>query len=344
MQIAIELMERGLVPEWLVRAGIRAVCRERLGEEKVRHERSATAEQELVEELSKNPIAVETAAANEQHYELPPSFFAHVLGRHRKYSSGFFPVGTETLSEGEERMLELYDTRAHLVDGQDVLELGCGWGSLTLWMAARYPNSRITAVSNSKQQRETIEALAKERGIDRNLRVITADINTFSAEQSYDRVVSVEMFEHLRNYRMLFERINSWLRPNGHLFVHIFCHRHYAYLYETAGATNWMGRYFFTGGTMPSENLFRRFNEHLEVQAQWWVPGRHYGRTADLWAAELWRNEGDIMPILEAAYGSEARRWFYRWWMFFLACAELFHYREGTEWGVAHYRFAKRSA
>jgi len=343
MQFVIELMERGLLPEFLVRAGIRTVCAERLVEEQVRHERSSSVEAELVSLLSKNPIAIETVAANEQHYELPPAFFAQVLGANLKYSAGFFPKGDETLSQGEAHMLELYGERAQLVDGQDILELGCGWGSLTLWIAARYPNSKITAVSNSGPQRETILKLAKERGIERNLSVITADINSFTAHTcAFDRVVSVEMFEHLRNYQLLFQRIASWLKPDGKVFTHIFCHRHYSYLYETLGTTNWMGRYFFTGGTMPSESLFRRFNQQLEVSAQWWVPGRHYGRTADLWAQELWRNEELVMLILHEAYGAQARRWFYRWWIFFLSCAELFHYRKGTEWGVAHYLFCKR--
>lgn len=342
MQLVVELMERGLLPEWAVRAGIRAVCAERLEEERVRHEGSARADAELVELLKGNPIAIETNAANEQHYELPPAFFQAVLGDHRKYSSGFFPRGHESLSTGERCMLELYNERAQLADGQKILELGCGWGSLTLWMAQHFPNAQITAVSNSKPQRETIERLAQERGIGKNLQVITADINTFApASLGFDRVVSVEMFEHLRNYQELFKRIASWLAPDGQLFTHIFCHRHYAYLYETGGSTNWMGRYFFTGGTMPSENLFRRFNEHLEVADQWWVPGRHYGRTADLWAAQLLSNRDVVMPILQEAYGAQANRWFERWWIFFLACAELFHYRSGTEWGVAHYRMKR---
>ena len=266
------------------------------------------------------PIAPLPEKANEQHYELPPEFFTAVLGPHRKYSSCFWRTETASLAEAEAAALDITCERADLSDGQDILELGCDWGSLSLWMAERFRNSRITAVSNSAPQRRFIEAEAAARGLT-NLRVITADMNEFaSAANRFDRIVSVEMFEHMRNYERLLERIASWLRPSGKLFVHHFCHRQFAYPFETDGDANWMGRHFFTGGLMPSEHLLRHFNRHLTIVGQWRWDGTHYQRTSEAWLANLDARRRDVLPILEATYGRDSsRRWFHRWRMFFLA-------------------------
>jgi cyclopropane-fatty-acyl-phospholipid synthase len=237
-------------------------------------------------------------------------------------------------------MLAVTAERAGLADGQDVLELGCGWGSLTLWMAEHYPASRITAVSNSRTQREFILARAAERGL-RNVEVITADANVFATERRFDRVVSVEMFEHMRNYAVLMERISTWLRPGGKLFVHIFCHRSLMYPFTTDREDDWMGRYFFTGGLMPAESTLLYFQDHLRLEEQWRVSGVHYEKTSNAWLANMDARRDAVLQVLRGAYGAEAERWFHRWRMFFMACAELFGFDGGTQWWVAHYRFAR---
>ena len=330
--VAAALAERGLVPLPLLRVGIR-----RLLERRLREAREAPSVEAFAREFEEGPIALHTAAANEQHYELPPAFFERVLGPRLKYSSALWPEGVTTLAEAEEEMLALTAARANLLDGQDVLELGCGWGSLTLWMAQRFPHSRIVAVSNSAPQRAYIEARAPG-----NVRVVTADMNDFATTERFERVVSVEMFEHMRNYRELHRRIRGWLRPEGRLFVHVFCHLRHAYPFLTDGPDDWMGRYFFTGGLMPSFDLLPRFDHDLEFEAAWLVGGQHYQRTARAWRENLESRRAEVMPILTSAYGAEAERWYQRWRLFFLACEELFGYRHGTQWMVAHYRFAAR--
>jgi cyclopropane-fatty-acyl-phospholipid synthase len=342
MSLGIELMERGWVPDGLVRRGIRGLLRERLQEEAPAEGESREARLgRFISVLKDSPIALHTDAANDQHYEIPAAFYQYALGARRKYSGALWEEGTETLDAAEDAMLELYGERAELADGQDILELGCGWGSLTLWMAERYPGSRITAVSNSASQRAYIESLATTRRLS-NVRVITEDMNAFEAPGTYDRVVSIEMFEHMRNYRELLRRVSTWLKDDGKLFVHIFSHRDLAYPFETDGAKNWMGRYFFTGGIMPSHDLLMRFNDHLTVEADWVVNGKHYRDTAEAWLQNLDANRERVMPILEEVYGRrDAARWYRRWRVFFMACAELFGYRDGREWGVSHYRFVK---
>lgn len=337
------LAERGLLPDSLVRFGIRRLCRDRLrtegrGGPDQRTERLGR----LIEVLRHSPLAIHTEVVNAQHYELPAAFFERCLGKRLKYSSCYYPTGTETLEQAEVAMLSLCDTRAELEDGQDVLELGCGWGSMTLWMAERYPHSRITAVSNSRSQGAYIQARCQERGL-RNVRVITGDVNSLAlGPEEFDRCVSVEMFEHVRNYEVLLARIAGWLRPAGKLFVHIFAHRSLMYPFETAGEDNWLGRHFFTGGLMPAAETLLWFQRDLTLEVRWSVSGRHYERTANDWLANQDRHGDQVRQVLCRAYGPElAALWFQRWRMFWMACAELFGYDEGNQWHVAHYRFAR---
>ncbi len=345
---AIDLVERGLIPDFAIRAGIRSLLKRRLKQE----QRSDVAEQ--AEEFAKfldlcrtGSVAVQTDKANEQHYEVPAAFFETVLGSHLKYSCCHFPeIGesswrASSLDDAEASALAITCERAGLSDGQDVLELGCGWGSLSLWMAEHYPGSRITAVSNSSSQREFIESRASERGIS-NLTVLTADMNEFDPQGPFDRVVSIEMFEHMRNYQLLLQRISDWLVPGGQLFVHIFCHARLPYFFETEGASNWMGRYFFSGGTMPSDELLAHFQRDLTLTRRWRWNGKHYEKTCNTWLMRQDAARNQLMPILEATYGEQdAARWFIRWRLFFMACAELFGYRNGNEWWVSHYLFEK---
>lgn len=331
--LAIELAERGLVPLGGLRLGVRQLVRQRL-----RDAANGPDVESFARELAASPIALSADKANEQHYEVPPELFQIALGPRLKYSGAYWPDGVDTLEAAEVAMLDLTCERAQLEDGQDVLELGCGWGSLTLHMARRFPKSRITAVSNSAPQRRFIEARAPK-----NVRVITADMNALELADRFDRVVSVEMFEHMRNYRELLRRIREWMRSDARLFVHVFCHREHAYPYETDGADNWMGRHFFTGGIMPSLDLLPRFDEHLRVEEQWEVDGTHYGRTARAWRENLESRRDEAMNVLRETYGERnASRWFQRWRLFFLGCEELFDFRGGREWLVAHYRFAPK--
>ena len=344
LSFSLAAVERGLVPDAITRAAIRRLCQQRLLDcdrgNDVANERALLA---FVESMRTGPIAPVPEKAKEQHYELPPEFFSAVLGPHRKYSSCFWGNGATSLGEAETAALAITCERAELADGQNILELGCGWGSLTLWMAERFPRGRITAVSNSAPQRKFIEAEAASRGLT-NLQVVTADMNQFATDTAgFDRVVSVEMFEHMRNYERLLERIASWLKPDGKLFVHHFCHREFAYPFETDGDANWMGRYFFTGGLMPTEHMLKHFDRRMTVTRQWRWDGTHYQRTSEVWLANLDAGRRDVMPILAATYGpTEAHRWFHRWRRFFLAVAELFGYANGNEWFVSHSLLALR--
>jgi cyclopropane-fatty-acyl-phospholipid synthase len=344
LEFGIEIVERGWMPDSFTRLAIRRLCRQRLN--MVDHRKgltSAERDAELIEALGAGPIAVVPEKANQQHYELPPEFFGLMLGPHRKYSCCYFAGIQSSLAEAEEAALQATCDHAELADGQDILELGCGWGSLSLWMAQRYPRSRITAVSNSAPQRCHIEATAAQRGLG-NLHVITADMNRFapprtrSGEGTFDRVVSVEMFEHMRNHSKLLARIAGWLRPAGKLLVHIFCHRELTYLFETEGAENWMGRLFFSGGIMPSVDWLRRFDRDLQVTRQWTWNGQHYQRTCEAWLAHLDARRPEVMQVLRRTYGSTcAHRWYHRWRTFLLSGAELFGFQRGQEWFVSHY-------
>ena len=344
MSFLLELAERGILPDPLIRMGIRMLDRLRLMTE-ARPDCEATlrAKQEFLARMRQGPVALVPEMANLQHYEVPPEFFQKVLGKNLKYSGCWWPAGVDSLDAAEDAMLQLYGRRAELSDGQQVLELGCGWGSLTLWMAARYPKSRITAVSNSAPQGRFIRETAATRGL-ANVEVVTADMNHFATEQRFDRVVSVEMFEHMRNWPLLLERIHGWLTPGGKLFIHIFTHRRFAYAFETEGADNWMGRYFFSGGMMPSDDLLLYCQDHLAIESHWRVDGRHYQKTAEAWLANMDSRREEILPVLARVYGEkEAARWFQRWRIFFMACAELWGFRKGQEWLVSHYRLRRRT-
>jgi len=339
LSLGIDLVERGLVPDRVTRYFIRNLCADRLRDptQTTDPDREASRER-FLQSLRTGPVAPVPEKANEQHYELPAEFFSTFLGPNRKYSCCHFEGAESSLEEAEESALKLTCERAELADGQEILELGCGWGSLSLWMAERFPHSRITAVSNSSTQREFIVSEAGSRQIS-NLQVITADMNEFSPPHDrYDRVVSVEMFEHMRNYHELLNRIRSWMDPQGKLFVHLFCHATINYPFETDGEANWMGRYFFTGGIMPSVDLLSTFDESLMVKRKWLWNGRHYQRTAEEWLARLDAHREEALRILKTTYGpEEADRWYQRWRMFLLAVSELFGYSSGNEWLVAHY-------
>jgi cyclopropane-fatty-acyl-phospholipid synthase len=336
------LLDAGLVPDAVTRAAIRRIVRRRQRQtEEPDPARRAERRRRFAADRSRGPVAIHSGAANRQHYEVPAGFYEAVLGPHLKYSSAFWAEGDRSLGDAEARMLGLYGERAALADGQRILELGCGWGSLSLWMARRYPGARIVGVSNSASQKAWIDARARAEGL-ANLEIVTADMNVFEASGRFDRIVSVEMFEHMRNWRVLLERIARWLEDDGRVFVHIFTHRTSPYTYEVEGPSDWMAEHFFTGGIMPSDDLLEEFADVLEIEARWQVSGTHYQRTAEAWLANLDASRSRVWPLLEATYGrADARRWWSRWRVFFMACAELWGWDGGQEWLVSHYRLRK---
>jgi len=336
-------VERLPLPDALTRAGI-ALLVERTGR---RLDRTPPeADRDFARRMRDYPIARTPEAANAQHYELPAAFFDQVLGARRKYSCCLYGDGAETLDAAEERALAETAAHAELADGQRILELGCGWGSLTLWMAERFPRATIVAVSNSAPQRAFIEAAAAARGIG-NVRVITADMNrfdpaAFDVGARFDRVVSVEMWEHMSNWRALLERVHGWVEPDGRLFLHVFSHRLAPYAFDHDDKADWIAQHFFTGGIMPSHRLIRELDERFILEADWRWSGLHYQRTANDWLAHYDANEAAIAPILRAVYGRDAGLWKRRWRLFFLATAGLFGAREGRDWGISHYRLRPR--
>lgn len=339
MGLGITLAENGFLPDFTVKYGIRSLLKQRLLEMDMPNEGDPNAA--FAKKLNKANIAENVREANTQHYEVPTRFFEIVLGKHLKYSSCFYEAGAKTLDEAEKAMLQLYKERAMIEDGHTILDLGCGWGSFSLWIAKQCPKSRVVGVSNSRSQRLYILEKAKNEGI-KNLEILTADMNELELNTKYDRIVSIEMFEHMRNYERLFTKVSNWLAPDGNLFVHVFSHKTTPYYFEVEGDDNWMGRYFFTGGIMPSHNLYRQYSDLLEIEQDWVVNGTNYGKTALHWLSNMDANEQEIMCLFNETYGKEdAKVWFNRWRIFFMSCAELFSYKKGREWDVSHFRFVK---
>ena len=340
--LLILLAEKGLLPDAIIRLGIRRLCRQRLVDASNINETLMEQEHAAwIDVLKESPIALVPEKANEQHYEVPPRLFELVLGDRLKYSSGLWPEGVSSLDESEVAMLKLTIQRAGLVDGQDVLELGCGWGSLTLYMAECFPKSKITAVSNSNDQRQFIEARCEERNL-KNVEIITADMNDFETAKLFDRVISIEMFEHMRNYEKLLGRVNVWLKNKGKLFVHIFSHQKIAYPFEDNDDADWMAREFFSGGQMPSHRLLMSFPGQMKIEKDWRVSGTHYEKTSLAWLQKMDKNKAEVLELFKKTYGeSDANSWFQRWRIFFMSCEVFFGFNRGSEWGVSHYLFEK---
>ncbi len=334
--------EKGLLPDAVLRLGIRRLLKQRLNEIGVNDvEYIALTEQAFLEAMRAEAIAVVPEKANQQHYELPAAFFQRILGQHRKYSCAYWPAGVENLQEAELAALRVTCERAGLANRQRILELGCGWGSLSLYMAANYPNSDVTAISNSHSQRAFILEQAAARQLN-NLHVITADMNDFQADGVFDRIVSVEMFEHMRNWERLFQRVHGWLAPEGRFFMHVFVHRSTPYLFEDQGPSDWMSRYFFSGGMMPSADLPLRCAGELALKQRWFWSGRHYAKTCEAWLRNMDQRRAKLKPLFDTTYGQDfSDLWWQRWRLFFMACAELFNFNDGQEWFIGHYLFGK---
>ena len=342
IKVLINLAEKGFLPDLLIRLGIKRLCGQRLSETNTLGlEALENSHQQWIDLLTESPVAIVPEKANEQHYEVPPKFFELVLGANLKYSSGYWSKEVFSLDESELEMLKITCERAGLVDGQNILELGCGWGSLTCFMAQKFPNSKITAVSNSKDQRNFIQQKNDKLNL-QNIKVFTADMNDFSTDEKFDRVISIEMFEHMRNYDELLKRIDGWLKQNGKLFVHIFSHKEVAYPFEDKGDGDWMAREFFSGGQMPSHRLLMSFPDRMKIEKDWRVSGIHYEKTSLAWLRKMDTNKIEVLELFKTTYGEkDASEWFQRWRIFFMSCEVLFGFNEGSEWGVSHYLFEK---
>ena len=342
IKVLINFAEKGFLPDLLIRLGIKRLCGQRLSEANtLGFEALENSHQQWIDLLTESPVAIVPEKANEQHYEVPPKFFELVLGANLKYSSGYWSKEVFSLDESELEMLKITCERAGLVDGQDILELGCGWGSLTCFMAQKFPNSKITAVSNSKDQRNFIQQKNDKLNL-QNIKVFTADMNDFSTDEKFDRVISIEMFEHMRNYDELLKRIDGWLKQNGKLFVHIFSHKEVAYPFEDKGDGDWMAREFFSGGQMPSHRLLMSFPDRMKIEKDWRVSGTHYEKTSLAWLRKMDTNKIEVLELFKTTYGEkDASAWFQRWRIFFMSCEVLFGFNEGSEWGVSHYLFEK---
>lgn len=345
----IDACERGWIPDPLARLGMRRLIGRRLRDEANHDGEVRTARlQSFIDELRNAPIAINTSDANAQHYEVPAAFFHQHLGPRLKYSCCLYPTGKEDLAAAEEAMLALYAERAGVADGQRILDLGCGWGSLSLWLAEHYPSCEIVGLSNSHGQRAWIMEQARQRGLP-NVEIVTGDISEFDFPvegviAGFDRIISIEMFEHMKNYGALLAKLRRWLsNADSRIFIHIFAHKLLAYHFEDRSRDDWMTRYFFSGGTMPSENLLLHFQDDVRIERQWWVDGKHYERTSNHWLASMDANRDAILKTFrDSDYEAEPEIWFQRWRMFYMAVAELFGFDNGNEWGVAHYRFAPR--
>ncbi len=335
------LLSRDIIPDFLIRAGIKKLLKQRLNELDINNiEEKSEKFRSFLNIMKSSPIALNTIDANEQHYEVPTEFYSYSLGPNKKYSCCYYQTGNETLGQAEELMLDLTMKRADLKDGQDILELGCGWGSLTLAMAKKFPNSKITAVSNSATQKEFILNVCENKGYE-NVTIITQDMNNFSIEGNFDRVVSVEMFEHMRNYNELLTRIYKVLKPEGKLFIHIFVHREFPYLFEAKDESDWMSKYFFSGGMMPSDDLLYNFSDLFKVKEHWQVNGKHYAKTARHWLENMDSNEEKVIELFKNHYGDEYKKWWSYWRVFFMSCEELWAYDNGNIWFVSHYLLEK---
>lgn len=335
------VLNKDMIPDWMLRRGVHLLNKQRIREEsEPTAERQRARLMKMVEELRASPIAIKTGEANEQHYEVPTEFFELVLGPHRKYSCCYYEKG-DSLEQAERRMLDLTIERARIGEKMKVLDLGCGWGSFTLYLAQKMPSVQITAVSNSRTQRRYIEGRCRQLKL-KNVKVITADMNDFTIREKFDRVVSVEMFEHMRNYDLLMKKVAGFLKPGGLLFVHIFVHREFCYPFEVRDETDWMSKYFFAGGIMPSQDLLLFFQKDLRIESQWHVEGTHYQQTSEHWLANMDRHRERITELFAETYGADqALTWIVRWRLFFIAVAEFFGTDRGREWFVSHYLFRK---
>lgn len=342
MSLSLKLAEKKLIPDWLIRIGIRNLLKDRIAEISLDNPENLQKHKiDFVKKMNASPIAIDTNLANDQHYEVPASFYHYALGKNKKYSSCYWSNKTKTLDEAEQLALRKTCEHAELENGHRILELGCGWGSLTLWMAKKYPKSEIIAVSNSNSQRKYIEEQAKQRKLN-NVRIITCNMTEFDTKLKFDRIVSVEMFEHMRNFAVLYHKISNWLKKDGKFFKHIFVHKSSPYLFQVKDKNDWMSQYFFSGGMMPSIDLPLYFQSSLKLQNQWLWDGTHYAKTAREWLNNTDRNKKEIMNIFQNCYGADiAKLWLQRWRIFFMACEELWNYDQGQEWMVAHYIFSK---
>jgi len=333
------LLARGLIPDWILRRGVRSQGKERLN---MMNKVDSTKEySKFINEASTGNIAVNTDDANNQHYEVDSEFFKYCLGKNLKYSCCFWDENTLDLDAAEDNMLEIYSERAQITDGMNILDIGCGWGSLSLFLAQKYPKSEITGVSNSSSQKIFIDSVASERNIS-NLNIITRDINDFRTEEKYDRILSIEMFEHTKNTKKLMNLINDWLNPNGLFFMHVFAHKENPYYFDRDQKNAWMAKYFFTGGMMPNHNLFKDLKSNLEYQKSWMLSGEHYERTSNAWLDKMDQNKIKILSLFERSNSSSvAKRKFHFWRLFYIACAEIFGYDNGNEWVVSHHLFKK---
>jgi len=337
----VRIAENGLVPDFLVRKEIRKrlqnILREIPGESS---EVFNIRKEEFISFLGQNPVALKQSKPNDQHYEIPGEFFQTFLGPHMKYSCCYWLKDTKNIEDAENNMLELVASRAEIQNGQKILDLGCGWGAFSLWAAEKYPLSKVHALSNSNSQVSFINEMAKIKGL-KNIHAEKADVTVFDSSEKYDRIVSVEMFEHMRNWQLLLQKIAGWLKSDGKCFLHFFCHRNWPYFFEDSSPSEWMGYYFFTGGMMPSFDLPLSFQEDLSVENSWEVNGNHYVKTLESWLKRMDRNSNEIQILLKSIYGNDHRSWMGRWRIFLMSCSELFGMNNGTEWMVAHYLLQK---